>query len=301
MTELNIEILRLIFWILFLLLTLNLLGQDKVLKDFDLESHDYKFFFFYQENDKRFEDTLPLIKPFVISDKYKLTEIKNDWIATNEVEEMLWCGYDYVIYVVENDTIIGHLNVNTHCGQVIAYGIGTSYDFNEYNPFEKLIGDAVVYDTVLHADTITEARKLYDKILISDSIYFPLVKSQKHLDFDGQFYFYVYEKDTINGIMNFKDIEKEIYKRFSNDNILVDFWGFGGKRYDGYLLCDSSFFHELKSDIPKWDNFYLRVPERSKWESWSMVNSKKRFSAFIFTDNKKKLRELIENTAGNPL
>lgn len=290
---------RLITGFLVLLFTFNLSGQDKVLKDFDFEAHDYKFFFFYQENDIRHEDSLPLIKPFVISDKQKLTDLKNDWIATNEVKGMLWCGYDYVIYVIENDTIIGHLNVNTHCGQVMAYGIGTSYDFKEHNPFEKLIGDAVVYDTVLRADTITKARKLFKDILVTDNIYYPSVNTQEHLAFDGQFYFYVHERDTINGIINYKDIENEIYKRYSNEHILVDFWGFGGKRYDGYILCDSSFFRKLKSDIPIWDNFKFKVPERSKWKSWAEDKSKKTFSAFIFTDNKKKLDELIKNTAGN--
>jgi hypothetical protein len=291
--------LRLILGILFFGLTLNLFGQDKVLKDFDFDTHEYKFFFFYQDNEIRYEDSLPLIKPFVISDKSKLTDLKNDWIATNEVEGMLWCGYDYVIYVIENDTIIGHLNVNTQCGQVMVYGIGTSYDFKEYNPFEKLVGDADIYDTVLRADTITDARELYNKILISDSIYYPSVNSQEHLDFNGQFYFYVYKKDTVNGIMHFKDVEKEIYKRFPNDNILVDFWGFDSKRYDGYILCDSTFFWSVKNDIPIWDNFKFRVPDRSKWEPWAEINSKKTFSAFIFTDNKKKLSELIKNTAGN--
>ncbi|MFN8258243.1 MAG: hypothetical protein U0W24_21320 [Bacteroidales bacterium] len=282
----------------FLTLTIKVNAQEKVLKDFDFKNHDYSFYIIYQYNDFRFEDSLPSIKPFIISDKEKLQQLKNDWIAKKEVDGMLLCGYDYKIYIVEHDSLIGHLNVNTDCGQVMAYGIGTSYDFEPYNHFKDLISDSEAFDTVLRADTITEARILYNKIKTTDSIYYPNSEFQEWIDFDGQFYFYVREKDTINGLKKFSEIEKDIYAMFPDKQIHVDFWGFSRDEYDGYLLCDSLFFMDLKENIPNWDDFKFIIPKQSKWEAWYQISSKESFSAYIISDSKKRIDKMIK-TAGN--
>lgn len=77
-----------------------------------------------------------------------------------EANRVLACGYDYIIYIAEGDSLLGRLDVNTKCAQVIAYGVGTSFDCKPGDPFKSIIPDAAVYDTTLRSDTITRSRAL---------------------------------------------------------------------------------------------------------------------------------------------
>jgi hypothetical protein len=290
---------RIILVVLGFLPLTKLRAQDQVLEDFDFLNVDYKFYFFHYLNGLYDDDDAEkIIEPFMIEDKSKLLDLKEKWIATNEVEGMLLCGYDYVIYIVLKDSIIGHLNVNTECGQVIAHGIGTSYDFVKGNPFENIVGDKKVFEAKLRADTITESRKLFKKIINSNHVYFPEANKQEWLNYDGRFYFYTYVKDTVSGLKSLKEVANDIYNKFRNDKILIDFWGFSRNRYDGYILCDSVFYKKINLDMPIWENFHFRMNKMSVWKPWHAIASKKKFSARVFSEDKNKLNELIK-TAGN--
>ena len=76
-------------------------SQVKVLSDINFLANDYKLVFNYE---RRAYDTINLIsnsfKDFVISDKEQLIELQNNWIATEETDELMECGYDYSIYLI---------------------------------------------------------------------------------------------------------------------------------------------------------------------------------------------------------
>ncbi len=272
-----------------------LFSQTKILKSFDFDKHDYRFYFIYQYNDMRLEDSLEVISHFMINDKTELKKLQESWISTTEVEGILDCGYDWEIYVVENEKIVSNLNVNTDCGQVITYGIGESYNFKG-NPFLSLKRDKLVNAYYIETDTITKTRELYSQIVNTDSVYYPSEQYESWMKYNGQFHFIITAKDTKNGLRLAKNIKKDIYKKHPSGNFEIDFWGYNKFRLDGYIYCDSSVVEKFSSDSLSWGdfNFYFG---KTGWEPWSKT-AKEYFSAFIFSDNIVKLDKIIK-TAGN--
>jgi len=281
--------------LLFLLLIKCIYSQDKVLKDFDFENHDYRFYIIYNIYDFEYVDSITRSKSFMINDKQKLKRLKNDWIATHKLESYLKCSYDYYVEIFENDSIIGDLTINTECGQVIAHGIGTSYDFTPgENPFEKLIGDAKIYDTILQANTYTKAINLHNLIIKSDSIFYPAASNQKWLNYNGRFDFNIKKKYGLNSLKKSNEIKRDIYASFPNSKIYIDFWSYSKSERNGYIYCDSSFFEKIKKIKPNWSDFNFYIPEYSNWKTWQQYTDKYPFSAYIYATNKCEFDKLIE-------
>lgn len=271
----------------------NTFSQHKVLKDFDFQNKNYCFYFYESYNGQKNKKADELRKPFTISDKNKLENLKNNWVANSEAVEELLCGYDYKIYIVENDSIVGSLSVNTECGHVNASGIGTSFDFTPCNPFENLIKDSDIYSAVFSSDSIPKSRELYSLLRNQKNVYYRSVNYDKWVNYDGQFYYIVEPKEENSELKNRKEIIKDIYDRFNNTNILINYSSISKTSLSGYFYCSNSFYNELKNNIPLWDDFKFKISATGAWEPWSKVYNKKVYSAIIFTNNEDKLNELI--------
>jgi hypothetical protein len=265
-------------------------SQVKVLGDIDFLKKDYKLVFIYQ----RGNDTAYLVsrtmKNFMISDKHKLIELQNTWTGNNETDKILECGYDYYIYIVDKDSIVGTLRVNIWCGQVIASGIGNSCEFKG-NPFKNLTIDKPIYELYLSTDTITKARKLYNQINSTKGVYYPDKKYNDWINYDGQAYISITAKnDTLK--RRFK-IKKDFDEKYGIVNQYIDFWGFSKGNYTGWIFCSQSFYEKLIETKFEWTDFNVYIRKNS-WESWA--TRKKKFSAFVFSENENLLNDLKNNS-----
>ena len=256
-------------------------SQIKVLGDIDFLTNDYKLVFIYQRGNDTEYLVSDSIKNFIISDKQKLIELQNTWIAYQEADVIEECGYDYYIYIIDNDSILGNLSVNISCGQLIASGKRKSYDFTG-NPFKNLIIDKKIYTQILSSDTITKARKLYDKIISTKGVYFPDKNYNDWLNYDGQAYISVSAKnDTLK---KYYEIKVDFDQKYGVNNQFVDFSGFSYKSYSGRIFCSQSFFEELINNKFEWTDFNVFIEENS-WDSWAKL--KKQFFAFVFSEDER--------------
>lgn len=283
-----------IYLIIINLIFNNTFSQNKVLKDFDLQNNEYTFYFFEKYNAQKNKGKEDIKKPFVIKNKQKLEQLKNSWIGDRgETDEPADCGYDYEIFIVENDSLVSKLNVNTECGQVIVFGKGTSYNFSPNNPFESLTKDSDVYTATFLSDTLPKSRKLYALLKNQKYIYYPLAKYDNWVDFDGEFY---YSAESKNDSIDFKNrykIVKDINDKFKNKNIFVNYSTLSTNSIGGYIYCSQSFYIELKDNIPVWDDFKFSISEFGYWKPWSEDRHRKKYYAYVFTDDEKKLDDLI--------
>lgn len=259
-------------------------SQVKVLDNIDFLNNDYKLIFIQQREDSAHLVSEPL-KSFLISDKQKLIELQNTWIG-EETDDILLCGYDYYIYIIDTDSIIGKLNVNISCGQVVAYGIGKSYNFID-NPFKDLKKDKQIFKKYLIADTITKARKLYDKIIASRGVYYPDKEYNQWVNHEGKAYISIKAKgDTLK---SHTEIRKDFDNKYSTLHQYIDFWGFSKNEYSGWIYCNEHFFQTLIQDNFEWSDYKVFIKENS-WETWAKSN--KKYGAFIFSEEEDLLNNL---------
>ncbi|NHN26840.1 hypothetical protein FIA58_014235 [Flavobacterium jejuense] len=267
-------------------------SQLKVLKDFDFQNKNYKFFFYESYNGQKSKDSI--IKPFAISDSKKLEELKNSWIGNNEATEIPDCGYDYTIYVIEEDSLVSTLSVNTVCGHIHAFGKETSFDFTPNNPFKSLIKDSDVYAGVFTSSVLLKSRRLYALLKNQKNIYYKSVEYDNWVNYDGQFSYNIYSKNENIELKNRNEIIEDLYNKFNNDDVFIKYSSISTNSLGGYIYCSSAFYEELKNNIPIWNDFELTLSKIGIWEPWSNVYSRKYYSAYLFTNDEKKLDELIE-------
>ena len=259
-------------------------SQVKVLSDINFLANDYKLVFNYE---RRAYDTINLIsnsfKDFVISDKEQLIELQNNWIATEETDELMECGYDYSIYVINKDSILGQLHVNISCGFIFASGIGKSCIF-EGNPFKNLKVDKPVYRKCFSANSIEEARKIHHKIITTKGVYYPEKRFNDWIDYEGKAYISVTPKN--DSLKNHQNIINDFDEKYGKSNQYIDFSGFSKENYSGWIYCNKTIFDELIFNNLHWTDFNVNIKENS-WESFS--NQKIDFVTCVFSESKKKL------------
>ena len=266
-------------------------AQIQVLGNLDLENKSYQLYFFNLKGKESKYSISNEVSSFIIEDRKKLKKLKNDWISTSESTEVLECGYDYKIYIVEKGKkIVGQLHVNLECGQVVGTGIGNSADFKG-NPFSDLTIDSKIYGTVLKSSDIKEFRKLHKLALNTNRVYYPRAKYMDWINYDGQFHMIVGANDTLNSLKKTDIIIKDIKMKFPNEHFDIDFWGYGANRIDGYIFCNSNFYDKIVKEKPTWTDFkfYLGTGE---WEFWSLKDRKRKLNAFIFSDKKRVIKKI---------
>lgn len=225
-------------------------------------------------------------KDFVISDKKQLIELQNNWIVTEETDELMECGYDYNIYVINKDSIIGTMYVNISCGFVFATGIGKTCVF-EGNPFKNLKVDKPIYRNCFSTNSIIEARKIHNKIITTKGVYYPEKNFNNWLNFEGKSYISVTPKN--DSLKSHKKIADDFDKKFGKLNQNIKFWSFSTNNYGGWIYCSKSFYEELIFNNFEWLDFNFNIKENS-WESLS--DQKINFIVCLFSESKKKLDNL---------
>lgn len=263
-------------------------SQVKVLSDINFLANDYKLVFNYE---RRAYDTINLIsnsfKDFVISDKEQLIELQNNWIATEETDELMECGYDYSIYLINKDSIIGKMYVNISCGFVFASGIGKTCIF-EGNPFKKLNVDKPIFKKCFSTNSIEEAKKMHNKINSTHGVYYPEKNLNNWIDFEGKAYISILTKN--DSLKDSQNITYDFDKKFGKSNQYIDFSSFSKDNYSGWIYCNKSLYDELVSNKSYWLDFNIKI------DSWESLSCKKEtFITCIFSESRKKLDKLIKN------
>ena len=80
--------------ILLILFPILSFSQVKVLSDIDFSKNEYKLVFTHERAYDTINQISHTFKDFVISDKKELIELQNNWIVTEETDELMECGYD---------------------------------------------------------------------------------------------------------------------------------------------------------------------------------------------------------------
>ena len=275
--------------ILLILFPILSFSQVKVLSDIDFLKNEYKLVFTYE----RAYDTINLIshkfKDFVISDKKQLVELQNNWIVTQETDEMLECGYDYSIYLINKDSILGKMYVNISCEFAFANGIGKTCVF-EGNPFKNLHVEKPIFKKCFSINSIEEARKMDNKINSTNGVYYPLKKLNNWIHFEGKAYIDIKTKN--DSLKSCQKITNDFDEKFGKLNQYIDFRRFSKDNYSGWIYCNKTIFDELISNKSKWADFEFKIEDDS-WESFT--NKKIDFIVCLFSESKKKLDRLIKN------
>ena len=274
--------------ILLILMFLPILSfsQVKVLSDIDFSTNEYKLVFTYE----RAYDTINLIshtfKDFVISDKKQLNELQNNWIVNKETDEIMECGYDYSIYVINKDSILGKMYVNVSCGYVFASGIGKSCIF-EGNPFKNLKVDKPVYRKCFSIDSTEEARRMHQNIISTKGVYYPEKTLNNWINFEGKSYISI--KPKSDSLKSHLEVINDFDKKFGKLNQDFKFSGFNKKNYSGWIYCNKTIFDELISSKSEWADFEVKIEDDS-WESFA--SQKIDFIVCVFSDSKKKIKRI---------
>lgn len=261
-------------------------SQGKVLDDINFSSSEFKLVFIYERGKDTINQISDSFKKFVISDKKQLLELQDAWIATKETDEVMGCGYDYSIYVINKDSILGQLFVNISCGYVFASGIGMSCVF-EGNPFKKLKVDKPIYTKCFSTDSIIEARKTHNKIITTKGVYYPEKRFNNWLNYEGKAYISITPKN--DSLKSHKKITDDFDKKYGKLNQCINFSGFSKENYSGWIYCNRVLYDELISNKSEWSDFNVNIEENS-WESWK--NQKLNFITCLFSESKKKLDNL---------
>jgi hypothetical protein len=261
-------------------------SQGKVLDDINFSSNEFKLVFIYERGNGSNNLISDTFQNFVISDKRQLLQLKNTWLIKEETNEIMECGYDYCIYVIDKDSILGQLYVNISCGYVFASGIGKSCIF-EGNPFKKLKVDKPIYTKCFSTDSIIEARKTHNKIITTKGVYYPEKRFNNWLNYEGKAYISITPKN--DSLKSHQKITDDFDKKYGKLNQNIKFSSFSTNNYGGWIYCSKSFHEELILNNFEWSDFNVNIKENS-WESWA--NQKINFITCIFSESQKKLDNL---------
>ena len=268
-------------------------AQIKVLDNLDLKHKTYQLYFFNQKGKKNKYSISSEVSSFVIEDRKKLMQLKNTWIGEFDADgtmEILECGYDYKIYIVEKGkSIIGQLLVNIDCGQVIGTGIGNSANFKG-NPFSSLTIDGKIYGTALKADKLKTFRKLHQTALSTKGVYYPRGEFMNWVNYDGKFRMMITAKDSINHLKNSDEIIKDIKSKYPKERFAIDLRGYSSHQKEGYILCDRNFYEKIIKDQPVWEDFKLSLGN-SVWKPWDSID-KRKLKAIVFSNNKRAIKRI---------
>ncbi|EAZ94909.1 hypothetical protein FBBAL38_11209 [Flavobacteria bacterium BAL38] len=261
-------------------------SQVKVLSDIDFLKNEYKLVFTHERAYDTINQISHTFKDFVISDKKELIELQNNWIATEETDELMECGYDYSIYLINKDSIIGKMYVNISCGFVFASGIGKTCVF-EGNPFKKLKVDKPIYRKCFSSNSIEEARKIHHKIIAKQGVYYPLKKLNNWIHFEGKAYINIKTKN--DSLKSCQDITNDFDEKFGKLKQYIDFRGFSKDNYSGWIYCNKTIFDDLISNKSEWENYDVNI----KIDSWnSFTGQKIDFIVCVFSESNKKIQKI---------
>lgn len=261
------------------------LSQVKVLGNIDFSKNEYKLVFTYE----RAYDTINLIshkfENFVISDKKQLVELQNNWIVTEETDEIMECGYDYSIYLINKDSILGKMYVNISCGFVLASGFGKSCIFDG-NPFKSLKVVKPIYRKCFSTNSIVEARKIHHKIIAKTGVYYLEKEFNDWINYEGKAYISLTPKNDT--LINHQHIINDFDKKYGKSNQYIDFSSFSNENYSGWIYCNKSLYDELFSNKSDWLDFNVKL---NSWESLS--GQKETFITCVFSESKKKINSIM--------
>ncbi|MQP53515.1 MULTISPECIES: hypothetical protein [unclassified Flavobacterium] len=263
-------------------------SQVKVLSDIDFSKNEYKLVFTHERAYDTINQISHTFKDFVISDKKELIELQNNWIVTEETDELMECGYDYSIYVINKDSIIGTMYINISCGFVFASGIGKTCVF-EGNPFKKLKVDKPIYRKCFSSNSIEEARKIHHKIIAKQGVYYPDKRFNDWIDYEGEAYISITLKnDTLK---SHQDIINDFDEKFGKLNQYIDFRGFSKDNFSGWIYCNKTIFDDLIliSNKSEWEDYDVNI----KIDSWnSFTGQKIDFIVCVFSESNKKIQKI---------
>lgn len=272
--------------IILTLYSITSFSQIRVLENIDFSDNDFKLVFVNQRGNESSQIFSDSIKNFMISNKEMLIELQKSWIGYTETDEILECGYDYIIYVLKKEKIIGQLNVNLNCGYVLALGTGKTCLFKN-NPFENLTIDKKIYTRSLLTNDISKAKRLHNLLITTKGIHYPNIKENIWVNYEGKAFIEIMAKN--NSLKKTYEIKSEFNDRYGILNQYIDFLGFSEQNYSGNIYCNSSFYDELNKEKFEWADYSVKFGEKS-WKSWKEVN--KMFFAFIFSENEDLLYNL---------
>lgn len=224
----------------------------------------------------------------MINDKNKLQKLRKHWLTSGELDGFKREMPDYIVYVVHNDSIIGHLNAMDYKDrEFLLYDTIQTNNAN-LEPYPAGIeGDFGVYETVLETDTVTQSRLLSEQIAKIDNVYHPK-NDFKWIKFDGQFRFSICSKGT-KSLRKINNLEDVIYSKIKNKEFIISFGVLSPSEYLGQIICNESFYNEIKNDIPEWEDFEFTIPEYSKWQPWHLTTLGDGITVYLFSTDKSKL------------
>jgi hypothetical protein len=252
--------------------SLSLYSQDKVLEKYDFKNNEYSLVFFKESknNQNKISDSLD---NFIIYNKEKLIALRNNWVGEKS-DEMLTCGYDYNIYIIDKDSILETLNVNIECGHA-SYGIDNYYF--KGNPLKNLKPDKKIFVNGFSTYDLIKARKIYNKIITTKGVYYPWKDYYEWINYDGNAFIQVSFNENLK--ISTSSIKKEFDNRYTKENQLLQFWGFSENEYSGKLNCSEFFFNKIKNDEFNWADYKISI---KNWEKHT-----NNYIAFIFSEDEK--------------
>ena len=146
-----------IFLFIFLLLNSYFgLSQKLILRDFDFSNGKTTLFICH---DSSFSDVAYCSCKY-ITNKYNLDSLKMNWQG-EITDTLLECGYNYFLYVIDVDSIISSIKVNTECGQAVTRGYIVNF---KGNLLENLYPDKVAHKEIFYFPSLEAACHKYELI-----------------------------------------------------------------------------------------------------------------------------------------
>lgn len=233
---------RTLFSIFLLFLVQAITAQEPVLDSLEINSGNYKFYFVWKGltedpptyHRKEFYFEIDSTKSFLIQDQQQLLDLQSNWtgIPTNE---MLWCGYDYYVYIVKDSKVEHELRVNLSCGHMVTdYG---NFNF-EGNPFEQLKNKIPISVITSKHETLKEGRNFV--AALSPKIILP--SHEFWFDYDGSF--------NLHRDYKGKEKEQEFIERveqmYQNKQYYIRLTGGGAGSIFYTVYADSVFYEQFE-------------------------------------------------------
>ncbi len=259
---------RLISSITFLLAFVNLYSQNRVLDSYDFNDDLYTLFVIdVGEPDLMWERDsggnlleYNTTKHYYTADSTILNRIKKTLIG-DRVEYYYECGYDYFVYLTENDSIILEMRINLECGELLVQGEPFKIDPEIVTKVLPQMDD--LKKRVFKCDDFQDGRDFWDEVILDNRFVLKELTKPKWVDYEGDFMFFYL--DTLKRDVNVvKDaVSQDVSAAYPNEDFSISLgWHQFIERFNGEHYS----FHVSSSE-----NFYKRFDlfEKEAWNEYS--------------------------------
>lgn len=235
------------FYALCMMCTFSGYAQESVLKFNDQKN--YKLYIVDVSKSNNINYRIDSIKNFFIvrwddkenfrvEDKKNIEELKKSWTAVKS-EEVSFCWYDYLIYVLENDQIVDELRVSEQCRQVVSYRGAYKYA-NSILP--GLPKNNTLSVARLDFKSVAFGRTFFKDAKTRTGISIPPGPHDEWLTYDGKLTIAVEKGDTVKTV---KHLTQELQKKFPGDTFEIKPSGTGFDYLLYTLYCNQTLAEKL--------------------------------------------------------